>query len=136
MKSTLKIVSNRHYGDSPRIKIVIPLQTLKEIDDPTADIDEKDVLLRDFIQQKEGIGSNQWFRLDANFTAPVENPTHQVSTIRAVKSTELLMELKCGLLNMLPNSRNEDLTIKYPKAFEFFDWIKAEIEQDSKTDRP
>lgn len=135
MKSTLKIYNDRNYGGSPVIKIIQPLAVLKEIDDPITDIDEKDILIRDFLLQKGSNNRvNQWFRLDANFTAPEENPTHQINTIRPVDATALFFEFKIELINMLPNSSNEDLTIKYPKVFEFFDWMSNEIIGNKKSD--
>ena len=106
----------------------MPLALYDEIADPAADVDEKDVLMRDFlIQFGKSRSVNQFYHIGCNFTTPPENPTHQVSTIAPIQEDELFSILRAALINMLPNSKDEDMEVKYPKVFEFFDWMNSEI---------
>lgn len=127
MESTLKIAHNRDHEDCPVIKIVMPLSLHDKLENPASDVDEKDILLRDFLFKKFTRQTNQWFKIHCNFSAPEENPTHTVSTIRALPQEMLSVEFQDAIIDLLYSAGYGNSDCRFEKVDEFFNWLNGEI---------
>lgn len=127
MESTLKIAHNREHEDCPVIKIVMPLSLHDKLENPASDVDEKDVILRDFLFKRFTRQTNQWFKIHSNFSTPNENPTHTVSTIRALPQERLSIEFQGGIIDLLYSAGYENSDKRFEKVDDFFNWLNGEI---------
>lgn len=130
MKSSIKIDTEQ---GQPILKIIQPIDCIN-FTLQNDDYDVRDKLLSEFIQKPSMADWNGWFRVNTHFTHPLENPTHQITTIAPVTVDELFNLFKHNILNRLVpyntiiaiNSGQEKSQGKHAKIMEFFNWLSEQ----------